>query len=108
MGTGGDDPALADKQKHEVEHNDILLLASDGLFDNLHDAEIVSMIKEFTQTSTQIEDLDLIAEKIAKEAEKQAHNRTGEVKGGKVDDITVVVSQVKLDYIEWNRKYGNK
>ena len=40
----------------------------------------------------QIKDLNLMAQTIAREADKKAHNRTGEEKGGKIDDITVVVS----------------
>jgi len=37
VGTGGDDPLKADEQIHEVKDGDILVLGTDGLFDNLFD-----------------------------------------------------------------------
>jgi protein phosphatase PTC7 len=37
IGTSGDDPESADDQVHNVEHNDILVVGTDGLFDNMYD-----------------------------------------------------------------------
>jgi len=44
MGTGGDDPEKADAQLHNVDHNDILIVGTDGLFDNLFDDKIIELI----------------------------------------------------------------
>ena len=49
MGTGGDDPASADDHHYEVEHNDIIVVASDGLWDNLFDVKIIDIIRPFVR-----------------------------------------------------------
>jgi protein phosphatase PTC7 len=38
VGTGGDDPQKAKEQVHSVRDKDILVVGTDGLFDNLFDA----------------------------------------------------------------------
>lgn len=44
-GTNGDDPMKGESMAHNVEHGDIIVLGSDGLWDNLHRATIVDMIR---------------------------------------------------------------
>lgn len=105
MGTGGDDPSKADTKVHDIYHNDILVLGTDGLFDNLFDVRIIELIKPFVRTSDNILDLTLVAEIVAKEAEKFSRNqgymspfaKTArdhfyDYVGGKPDDITVAVA----------------
>jgi protein phosphatase PTC7 len=92
-----------------VKDGDILVLGSDGLWDNLHRHQIVSTIQYFIRDSQIIKDMGLVAEVIAKEAEKysyrtsymspfaesaRAHNY--DYVGGKPDDITVIVAQIQL------------
>ena len=70
MGTSGDDPASGDVNSHEVDHNDIIVVGSDGLFDNLFDIRIIELIRPFVRGRSDVLDPELIAEIIAKEAEK--------------------------------------
>ena len=100
---------------HKVEHGDIIVLGSDGLWDNLHRSTIVDMVSPFVKFTEEnehgmIEDVSLVAELLAKEAERfsyitsymspfaeSARNHGyGYASGGKPDDITVIVSQVHL------------
>lgn len=109
IGTGGDDPNKAEEQLHEVQDKDILVLASDGLFDNLFDVKIIELIRPFLRDREDILDPSLVAEIIAKEAErysnmphyvspfaKGARAHFYEYVGGKPDDISVIVAQVCL------------
>jgi protein phosphatase PTC7 len=111
-GTNGDDPMKAESLAHPVNHGDIIVLGSDGLWDNLHRATIVEMIRPYVKWTEEnsfgmIEDVGLISEMLAKEAEKLSyrHNYLSpfaesaraygyECNGGKPDDITVIVAQV--------------
>jgi len=74
VGTGGDDPASADVNMHEIKDKDIILLASDGLFDNLFSVKIIELIRPFIRDRDDILDPTLVAEVIAKEAERYSHN----------------------------------
>lgn len=109
MGTGGDDPLKADEQIHEVKDGDILVLGTDGLFDNLFDVQIIDLVRPFMRDRDVLLDPTLVAELIANEAEKysnrkdymspfakSAHDHFYDFKGGKPDDVTVVVSQIQL------------
>ena len=109
IGTGGDNPSNADSQLHEVDHNDILIMGTDGLFDNLFDEKIIDLIAPFVRGKEALEDPNLIADVIAQEAEKwsrdsfylspfakSAREQFYDYMGGKQDDITVAVAQVKL------------
>lgn len=109
IGTSGDDPAKAEIQTHDVEHNDILIVGSDGLFDNLYDAKIIDLIRPFVRERDDILDVGLVAEIIAKEAENYSYNQQYlspfakgaqdnfyDFMGGKADDITVAIAQIQL------------
>ena len=74
VGTGGDDPAKAESKTHEVCHNDILVLGTDGLFDNLFDVRIIELIKPFVRSTDDLLDPTIVAEIVAKEAEKFSRN----------------------------------
>lgn len=51
-------------------HNDIVVIGSDGLWDNLFDVRIMELIKPFVRGRDNLLDPLLLAEIIAKEAEK--------------------------------------
>ena len=44
VGTNGNHPSEADTKSHEVKINDIFVLGSDGLFDNLFEKDIIEVI----------------------------------------------------------------
>lgn len=113
VGVGGDDPAKADYNVHDIQNNDILIVGSDGLFDNMFDRQITEIIAPFVKESDEILDPELVAEMIGKQAEtlslntkwmspfaKHAYDNYYDFKGGKHDDITVLVSQIKIKDIE--------
>ncbi len=70
MGTGGDDPSTADSQIHDIKDRDIIVIGSDGLWDNMFDMKIVDLIRPFLRDTDDIADPELVAEVIATEAEK--------------------------------------
>lgn len=51
VGTGGDDPAKADSEIHDVRDGDIIILASDGLWDNVFDMKVIELIRPFIRDS---------------------------------------------------------
>lgn len=104
VGTGGDDPAKAETQTHDVRNGDIIIMGSDGLWDNLFDVKVIELVRPFLRDADVLADPELVAQVIAEEAEKyslQQHYVSPFAKGarehyydyvgGKPDDITVIV-----------------
>lgn len=112
IGSEGDHPSKAWAFQHEVEHNDLLVIGTDGLFDNVSEKDILRVIKPYWSVSGNdktLNDLSHVAEVISKFAfklsldptynspfAKKAHQHYYDFRGGKSDDITVVVAQVQL------------
>jgi len=104
VGTNGDDPSSADVKIHPIEENDVIILGTDGLWDNLFDEQIIKIVKPFFDVSPVLQDISLVAEMIGTTAEKYSMNQSykspfcvrskGLYLGGKPDDITIIVSQV--------------
>jgi protein phosphatase PTC7 len=121
VGERGDNPSTAEVKDHEVEKNDIIILASDGLWDNLNVDQLVFLLKKYYE----IEMKELNNENIVKEngviiyrpkilseiITNSAENVSldpsykspfsirsrGAYLGGKHDDITVIVAQLIED-----------
>jgi len=105
VGTHGDNPNSAEVNAHNIQDGDIIVLGSDGLWDNLHRPQIIDLIKPYLQNNRSIKnEVGDIAEKISKEAERysnmasynspfaqNAKNYHLYYDGGKPDDITVIV-----------------
>jgi serine/threonine protein phosphatase PrpC len=70
VGTGGDDPAKCDTEILDIKDKDIVVIGSDGLWDNLYDVKIIELIRPFLRDSDDILDPELVAEVVAVEAEK--------------------------------------
>lgn len=109
VGTSGDDPAKAEEKTIQVEHNDLLVMATDGMFDNIFSRDVVDIIRPSLRDTDNLIDPESISELIATFAEKksldpryispfakEANRHFYDAIGGKPDDITVVVSQIKL------------
>eukprot|EP00355_Strombidium_rassoulzadegani_P005052 CAMPEP_0168618786 /NCGR_PEP_ID=MMETSP0449_2-20121227/6255_1 /TAXON_ID=1082188 /ORGANISM="Strombidium rassoulzadegani, Strain ras09" /LENGTH=270 /DNA_ID=CAMNT_0008659679 /DNA_START=35 /DNA_END=847 /DNA_ORIENTATION=+ len=104
-------PTKAFSTSHRAQHNDIVVMGSDGIFDNLFPSDILSCMNDFIDPKTlNITDLQGTSNCLSTLAEikgydpkyespfaieAKAHGR--KFRGGKSDDITVIVAQVKLD-----------
>merc|ERR1711920_272364 len=86
-----------------VYQGDVVILGSDGVFDNLFLDEIVDICNEYLpspssvqHTPLQISALGQVAQRIVKEAHlKSDEHRDAPIgRGGKIDDTSVVVSEV--------------
>jgi serine/threonine protein phosphatase PrpC len=53
-----------------VKQGDILILGSDGLWDNLFDVKVIDLVRPFIRDTDTLDDPELVAEVIASEAEK--------------------------------------
>ncbi|CAI2371081.1 unnamed protein product [Moneuplotes crassus] len=113
-GTGGDHPRLAFDMRHQVKHNDIIVMGSDGVFDNCFDEEIIEIIQKDSNSKLAPLEADpkQFSEKIAQLSSAHGHDRTWRspfqveaekayrrrvFAGGKLDDVSVIVSQISLE-----------
>ncbi|XP_057855072.1 probable protein phosphatase 2C 71 isoform X1 [Cryptomeria japonica] len=105
----GDDPSSV-LESYEVHLNegDVIVTATDGLFDNIYDHEIASIVQTSLQSGLSAKE---IANLLAKEAQERGKSTSGNSPfaeaaqaagyytyiGGKLDDVTVIVSIVQAD-----------
>uniref|UniRef100_A0A0D6R800 Protein phosphatase n=1 Tax=Araucaria cunninghamii TaxID=56994 RepID=A0A0D6R800_ARACU len=105
----GDDPSSV-LESYEVDLNegDVIVTATDGLFDNIYDHEIASIVQNSLQTGLNPKE---IATLLANEAQERGKSTSGNSPfseaaraagyytyiGGKLDDVTVIVSIVKAN-----------
>uniref|UniRef100_A0AAZ3QDC7 Serine/threonine-protein phosphatase n=1 Tax=Oncorhynchus tshawytscha TaxID=74940 RepID=A0AAZ3QDC7_ONCTS len=100
-----DSPDAADSSSFDVELGDIILTATDGLFDNMPDYMILQELKKLKNTN--YESIQQTARSIAEQAHVLAYDPNYmspfaqfacdnglNVRGGKPDDITVLLSIV--------------
>ena|SRR3990167_1043436 len=106
-GRNGDHPDVALESKHDVKDGDLVILGTDGLFDNMRPTDIASLVNSHLQSNRLDEQAiaTLIAEKTYQLSLDSKHNSPFAVeasksgifyRGGKSDDITVVVGRVML------------
>eukprot|EP00350_Pseudokeronopsis_sp_OXSARD2_P005489 CAMPEP_0170555288 /NCGR_PEP_ID=MMETSP0211-20121228/13197_1 /TAXON_ID=311385 /ORGANISM="Pseudokeronopsis sp., Strain OXSARD2" /LENGTH=100 /DNA_ID=CAMNT_0010865039 /DNA_START=2146 /DNA_END=2445 /DNA_ORIENTATION=- len=100
---------MADYYSYELQHGDILVSATDGVFDNLFNHEILKLVKDFKTKHPVLQTADyanklakiIVMESVGKVKDKKkktpyqrkytkTYNATWE--GGKEDDITAVVT----------------
>nr|XP_028963142.1 probable protein phosphatase 2C 71 isoform X2 [Malus domestica] len=103
----GDDPSkLLEKYRIDLDVGDVVVTATDGLFNNLYEQEITSVVSKSLQTGLELQD---IAEVLATSAQElgqskstrspfadaaKAHGYAG-YSGGKLDDVVVILSCVE-------------
>lgn len=104
LGTDSEDGlAMGQNVQQKVEAGDWVIVATDGLFDNVGDAEIVRMAGEATDAAQLAEMLGESAsarglDKTFESPFMQAARQAGVAwEGGKADDVTVVVARVEED-----------
>ena len=97
---GSDKPDAADEYEESMQAGDVLVVGTDGLFDNVYDEEIVSIV---TETEKEKPSATQVAEAIAAFASLKASSQSSQTpfadaahrcglrfEGGKLDDITCV------------------
>ncbi|KAI9220248.1 phosphatase 2C-like domain-containing protein, partial [Blastocladiella britannica] len=108
LGTAAHDtPADAQYFKMHVQHGDIVVMASDGIFDNLFDEEMLAIVRTVVGWPS-VSTMGSIAEAIVARAREAADDSRGAspfasramreglyYQGGKVDDVAVVVGVVR-------------
>jgi len=106
LGTKGNDPGEAELESVDAKKNDILVLSSDGLWDNLFTHEVVEIVNRYTNDSTGIVKGESAAQGIVKETvkiwsdprdspfAKEAQKQGQYFSGAKKDDCVVIVSQL--------------
>ncbi|CDO97469.1 unnamed protein product [Coffea canephora] len=111
----GHDPSeLLEEYEIELEEGDVIIIATDGLFDNLYEQEIVSIVSASLSAGRRPK---RIAEMLAAGAQEVGRSSTERSpftdaaraagdptrKGGKLDDVTVIVSLVRKEYSSHGR-----
>jgi protein phosphatase PTC7 len=104
----GDSPDVGDYRVIKVENNDVILLATDGIWDNLYDSDILDVFEDLYPDGN-VKETKNIAELIAYNANqlslKTDYTSPFQVSaqqsgfyyfGGKPDDISAIVTQVKI------------
>lgn len=110
LGALGDSPAVSDRYEVEVKPGDIIILGTDGLWDNVFHDELVSVLKYCT---TQKMGPGKMAQVVALYAQHRAADtqfaspfaysayQAGiRLMGGKMDDITIVAGVVEQEPTE--------
>ncbi|XP_021281205.1 probable protein phosphatase 2C 62 isoform X2 [Herrania umbratica] len=103
----GDNPSdFVEVYRIDLNEGDVIVTASDGLFDNLYEQDIASIVVKSLQESLRPQEIAKLLATRAQEVgqlssvrspfadEAQAAGYVG-YRGGKLDDVTVIVSLVK-------------
>ncbi|XP_034200746.1 probable protein phosphatase 2C 62 isoform X1 [Prunus dulcis] len=104
----GDDPSKLIEMRYRIDldDGDVIVTATDGLFDNLYEQEIISIVSKSMQTTLKLEDITKFLATSAQEVGQSTSRRSpfadaaeasGYVgySGGKLDDVTVILSYVQ-------------
>lgn len=105
IGTNGDQPEVAQIQSHQILIDDLVVVGSDGLFDNMFNKNIIDIIN--TETKQAGSSLQSIANALLEETyrlsldkkfispfAKHAQEHKYYFRGGKSDDITIVIGEI--------------
>lgn len=105
LGSHGDKPDCAQTAQHALARDDVVVLGSDGLFDNMTAQEVVAVVEDCAREGPLVP--AAVARRVAEAAQRHAENPARDspfalnarkaglhYRGGKVDDITVVVGRV--------------
>lgn len=103
-GTGGDLPSSGQVLTFPVAPGDVIVAGTDGLFDNLYNNEIAALVVQALRSHrdphTTAQNIAALAQQRALDRNRKtpfaaaAHDAGYRYNGGKLDDITVVVSYV--------------
>ncbi|XP_059310731.1 probable protein phosphatase 2C 55 [Lycium ferocissimum] len=107
LGNSKDNPSVAQEMELNVEKDDILIVGTDGMLDNMNESEIEEIVLRGMDKKLKAEELasqignvalynsfDRFADTpFARAAERERLSHLH--KGGKIDDITVIVSYIQ-------------
>ncbi|KAL9229441.1 hypothetical protein vseg_004907 [Gypsophila vaccaria] len=104
FGNGGDSPSSGEVFTFPVASGDVIVAGTDGLFDNMFDNEITALVVQAMRTGLKpqitAQNIANLAQERAMDCHRQtpfsaaAHDAGLRYVGGKLDDITVVVSYI--------------
>jgi len=102
IGAYGDKPTKAKSLSHELKYDDLVIVATDGLFDNLFNSRILKIVEENRGESVReiADSLTNTAFKLSINEKYKSPFAVGARKagfyyiGGKSDDITVIVGKI--------------
>jgi len=108
LGTDSSDlPSHGDKYHVKLQAGDLVIMGTDGLWDNMWDTQILKTVNNWRANASAPNAAQVLADKLAEQANTLAHSKTARTpfevgsaeagrrrRGGKVDDITIVVAQV--------------
>ena len=108
---GGDTIEEAIEDKIPIKFGDIIILGTDGLFDNIYPEQILDIINKNNNLNKVSVELVSLAFKLSKNnnwispfALEAKKNKINNMRGGKMDDITLVVAQIIDKHQEINNK----
>ncbi|XP_015055075.1 probable protein phosphatase 2C 55 [Solanum pennellii] len=97
-----DNPSVAQEMELNVEKDDILMVGTDGMLDNIFESQIEEIVERAIEQNLKAEEL---ASQIGNIALYNSFDRfadtpfarasKGQHKGGKIDDITVIVAYIQ-------------
>ena len=107
LGTSGDKPSDSVREKHVLQKKDLVVAATDGLWDNLFLEQIAVDINLINDEATGIVDISVMANLLMRHSSNVAYSNEKvktpfnvrmneddkELLGGKPDDISIVVCQ---------------
>lgn len=97
VGTNGDSPLKAEIKEHDnIEEKDLVILATDGLWDNIYEATLLDMILN-GKTANEIGELCYKLSKNRQYISPFSINSQLRFLGGKQDDITILIGMIKRD-----------
>jgi len=108
VGSTGDNPTSSVTKSHKIEVGDLVILASDGLWDNLENEDILQIVNDtYKRSQSHCITPNQLARTIAEKAEKMSMRRDyfspfakrafqsgRRFIGGKQDDITIVIGEI--------------
>jgi len=105
-----DKPSDAETTTLPIQQGDVIVMATDGLFDNVFQDQIVNRLQGINQDAPTYEELKSAADTLASDARTRSLDETYmspfavkalnyglNVRGGKLDDITVLLASVMND-----------
>ncbi|KAL3620917.1 hypothetical protein CASFOL_035829 [Castilleja foliolosa] len=106
IGRGDDPPSLAELYRVELEDDDVIITATDGLLDNLYDQEISSIVMKSLADDKRLEEIAALLATKAQEIGLSESARSpfadeaqaagfAKYNGGKLDGVAVIVSLVQ-------------